>query len=80
HKLRHRHNGRFHWVDFHLVVPADWTIDQGHRVASRIEAEIEQTLGDAIATAHVEPCNGITCPSCPTLPPEEINVKHRRQV
>src|SRR5690606_28900039 len=21
HKLRHRHSGRYHWVDFHLVVP-----------------------------------------------------------
>ena len=78
HKLRHRHSGRFHWVDFHLVVPADWTIDQGHRVASRIESEIERTLGDAIATAHVEPCNGITCPSCPTVSPEAINVKRPR--
>jgi cation diffusion facilitator family transporter len=77
HKLRHRHSGRFHWVDFHLVVPADWTIDQGHRVASRIELEIEQNLGDAIATAHVEPCNGIACPSCPRVPLEEMNVKRR---
>ena len=75
HKLRHRHSGRFHWVDFHLVVPADWTIDQGHRVASRIETEIEQSLGDAIATAHVEPCNGIACPSCPAVAPDLINVK-----
>ena len=25
HKLRHRHSGRFHWVEFHGVVPAETT-------------------------------------------------------
>jgi cation diffusion facilitator family transporter len=78
HKLRHRHSGRYHWVDFHLVVPGDWSIDQGHRVASRIEYEIEQALGEGNATAHVEPCNGITCPVCPAKPLEEIDTKHPR--
>ena len=78
HKLRHRHNGRYHWIEFHLVVPADWSINQGHRVASRIEAEIEDALGDASATAHIEPCNGLTCPSCPKLSPDEINMKRPR--
>ena len=34
HKLRLRHSGRYHWVDFHLVVPATWNVEQGHRVAS----------------------------------------------
>lgn len=76
HKLRHRHSGRYHWVDFHLVVPGNWSIDQGHRVASRIEYEIEQALGDGNATAHVEPCHGITCPICPATPVEEINTKY----
>jgi cation diffusion facilitator family transporter len=78
HKLRHRHSGRYHWVDFHLVVPGDWSIDQGHRVASRIEYEIEQALGEGNATAHVEPCHGIICPVCPAKPPEEINTKYPR--
>jgi cation diffusion facilitator family transporter len=78
HKLRHRHSGRYHWVDFHLVVPGDWSIDQGHRVASQIEYEIEQAIGEGNATAHVEPCHGITCPFCPVKPPEEINTKYPR--
>jgi cation diffusion facilitator family transporter len=80
HKLRHRHSGRYHWVDFHLVVPGDWSIDQGHRIASRIEYEIEQALGDGNATAHVEPCHGITCPVCPARPLEDIDRKHPRSV
>jgi cation diffusion facilitator family transporter len=61
HKLRHRHSGRYHWVDFHLVVPATLTIDQGHALASAIEYEIEQALGEGNATAHVEPCTDEGC-------------------
>jgi cation diffusion facilitator family transporter len=67
HKLRHRHSGRYHWVDFHLVVPAHWSIEEGHRIATEIETEIERALGEANATAHVEPCRGLTCKKCPTV-------------
>jgi cation diffusion facilitator family transporter len=66
HKLRHRHSGRFHWVDFHVMVPASWNVDQGHRVASSIEYEIEVALVEANATAHVEPCVAATCRNCGT--------------
>jgi cation diffusion facilitator family transporter len=64
HKLRHRHSGRYHWVDFHLVVPKNWTIEQGHHVASAIEYEIELALKEGNATAHVEPCAETTCTYC----------------
>ncbi len=64
HKLRHRHSGRYHWVDFHIMVPRDWRIDRGHQIASAIEYEIEQALGEGNATAHVEPCVQPDCPSC----------------
>ena len=69
HKLRHRHSGRFHWVDFHLVVPGTWDIETGHRVASALEFEIEQALHEGNATAHVEPCPAAECDRCPTDPP-----------
>jgi cation diffusion facilitator family transporter len=64
HKLRHRHAGRYHWVDFHIVVPAWWDIDQAHRVASTIEYEIELAIKEGNATAHVEPCITAGCPTC----------------
>ena len=64
HKLRHRHSGRYHWVDFHIVVPAGWDIARGHEAASAIEHEIELALGEGNATAHVEPCTLEQCPSC----------------
>ena len=64
HKLRHRHSGRYHWVDFHIMVPREWDVDRGHRVASAIEYEIEQALGEGNATAHIEPCPDPQCASC----------------
>lgn len=64
HKLRHRHSGRYHWVDFHIMVPGSIDIDEGHKIASAIEYEIELALGEGNATAHVEPCQSPQCPSC----------------
>lgn len=64
HKLRHRHSGRFHWVEFHAVVPAALTVSAGHKIASAIEYEIEQALGEGNATAHIEPCTGGGCARC----------------
>jgi cation diffusion facilitator family transporter len=64
HKLRHRHSGRYHWVDVHLQVPADLDIREGHEIASAIEYEIEQSLGEANATAHIEPCEDAACATC----------------
>jgi cation diffusion facilitator family transporter len=64
HKLRHRHSGRYHWVEFHLVVPASWDVARGHEVASKLEREIELALGEGDATAHVEPCKNGECGVC----------------
>jgi cation diffusion facilitator family transporter len=64
HKLRHRHSGRYHWVDFHIMVPAEWEVRHGHEVASAIEYEIEQALGEGNATAHIEPCKDGACDTC----------------
>ena len=55
HKVRYRHVGTFHWVDMHIQLPGELTISQGHEIASAIEYRIEQRLGHANATAHVEP-------------------------
>jgi cation diffusion facilitator family transporter len=79
HKLRHRHSGRYHWVDFHIMVPADWDVRSGHEVASRIEYEIEQALGEGNATAHVEPCKTDDCPSCNTFGGVRIGSSRVRQ-
>jgi cation diffusion facilitator family transporter len=64
HKLRHRHSGRYHWVDFHIMVPARMDIERAHGIASAIEYEIELALGEGNATAHIEPCVTEGCAAC----------------
>jgi cation diffusion facilitator family transporter len=64
HKLRHRHSGRYHWVDFHIMMPGHWDIETGHHIASAIEYEIEQAIGEGNATAHIEPCKDPNCADC----------------
>jgi len=64
HKLRHRHSGRYHWVDFHIMVPGNLSIEAGHQIASAIEYEIELAIGEGNATAHVEPCKTEGCAGC----------------
>lgn len=66
HKLRHRHTGRYHWVDFHISFPPAMSIRAGHDAASAIEGEIERTLGEGDATAHIEPCVEPNCGLCRT--------------
>ncbi len=61
HKLRHRHSGRYMWIDFHVRVPASMSVHQAHDVASNIEEEIEDAFGPANATAHIEPCSPANC-------------------
>jgi cation diffusion facilitator family transporter len=61
HKLRHRHSGRYHWVDFHIMVPGRLDVERGHAIASAIEYEIERALGEGNATAHIEPCMEKPC-------------------
>lgn len=61
HKLRHRHSGRFHWVDFHIRLPDDVNVREAHDIASEIEMEIEAMVGEGNATAHIEPCERNRC-------------------
>lgn len=55
HKVRYRHTGSFHWVDMHLQVDGATSVTAGHDLASGIERRIEEALGEANATAHLEP-------------------------
>ena len=58
HQMRHRHLGDGHWVDFHLVFADDTTVRDAHEVASEIERQIREELGDATTvTSHLEPAD-----------------------
>jgi cation diffusion facilitator family transporter len=56
HNLRHRHSGRTHWVEFHLVFDDALTVGKAHEAATEIEASVAELLhphGRVIS--HLEP-------------------------
>ncbi|MDI9402583.1 MAG: cation diffusion facilitator family transporter [Limnohabitans sp.] len=62
--VRHRHQGRTHFIDMHLRVPRDMTVAESHDIASRIEHEVLAAVGEGTATAHMEPCGDTECVRC----------------
>ncbi len=55
HHLRTRHSGHVHYIDVHVVVPAEWSLVQAHDLADAIEKRIEEELAPAHAVIHVDP-------------------------
>ena len=45
HNLRVRTSGDLVYIDFHLVVPGDWTVSHAHEVSERLELAILTRLG-----------------------------------
>jgi cation diffusion facilitator family transporter len=67
HKIRTRKAGSQRYIDFHLVVSRDLSVERAHRLCDQLEQEIEERLSDASVTIHVEPCDG-DCELCATSP------------
>ncbi|MFC1897562.1 cation diffusion facilitator family transporter [Chloroflexota bacterium] len=63
HRLRTRKAGSQRYIDLHLVMPKNNSVDEAHRMCSHLEQDIENRLHHASVTIHVEPC-GIECEQC----------------
>jgi len=55
HALRTRKSGSRRFIDFHLLLPGQTTVQESHDLVSQIEAAIEQKLPNTYVTIHVEP-------------------------
>ena len=56
HNFRHRHSGRTHWVEFHLVFDDHLTVGEAHDAATAIEASVAAMLHpDGRVISHLEP-------------------------
>ena len=56
HNLRHRHSGRTHWIEFHLVFADQLTVGEAHDSATEIEASIADLLRpNGRVISHLEP-------------------------
>lgn len=55
HALRTRQAGARSFISLHVLVPADWTVAQGHSLAHEVETDIRTALPNAGVMTHVEP-------------------------
>ncbi len=55
HDLRTRHAGAVTFVEFHLVVPGDMTVEVAHAICDRLEDALRLAVEGVNVTIHVEP-------------------------
>jgi len=64
HHLRTRKAGAARFVEFHLVVDKDLTVERAHNLADAATRDIKAHLPEATVTIHIEPCDGNCRPAC----------------
>lgn len=54
HALRTRQSGARRFVSMHVLVPGTWTVQKGHRLLERIEADVRTALENVTVLTHLE--------------------------
>ncbi|EON34111.1 putative Co/Zn/Cd cation transporter [Gordonia terrae C-6] len=57
HDIRTREAGHERFVQLHMLVPGDWSVQRAHDLAEQIENELRAAVEDLNVTVHVEPIN-----------------------
>ena len=57
HQMRTRVSGARQFIDFHLLVPDDWSVKQGHDFLEDLSDEIVAEFPRMNVTGHIEPIN-----------------------
>lgn len=55
HALRTRRSGVRRFVSLHVLVPGGWTVQRGHQLLERIEADVRAVLPNTSVFTHLEP-------------------------
>jgi cation diffusion facilitator family transporter len=55
HALRTRQAGAWRFVDFHVLVPGDWSVQRGHDLLEAIEEEVRSAVPNTSVFTHLEP-------------------------
>ncbi len=71
HALRTRQSGARQFVSLHVLVPGAWSVQQGHELLERIEADIRRTVPNTTVFTHLEPANDPTSFDDTTLDREQ---------
>lgn len=67
HRLKTRRSGSKKYIDLHLVVPREMSVEKAHHICDAIEDDIETSLKNSEVMIHVESCNkSCSCSECKT--------------
>ncbi len=55
HRLRSRRAGKRCFVDVHVTVPKDLTVEEAHRICEKIESRMREKHPDTEITIHIDP-------------------------
>ncbi|MFC1995678.1 cation diffusion facilitator family transporter, partial [Chloroflexota bacterium] len=69
HELRTRKAGSQRYIDLHLVMPKQASVEEAHRLCDELECDIQMRLPCTSVIIHVEPCTE-ECDQCP-IPPDQ---------
>jgi ferrous-iron efflux pump FieF len=72
HDFRTRTSGTHHFAQFHVWVPADWTVQEAHDRLDRVEEQLQQRFANTEILIHVDPEGQI---DRETMLPSEITEK-----
>jgi cation diffusion facilitator family transporter len=64
HAIRTRKAGNQRFIDLHLVMPKNVSVEEAHLMCDHLEQDIKNRLHNSSITIHVEPCN-MECDQCP---------------
>ncbi len=63
HKLRTRKAGSQRFIDLHLIMPRNASVEEAHLMCDHLEQDLENRLQNTSVTIHVEPCR-TKCTQC----------------
>ena len=76
HAVLTRQAGRRSFVALHVLVPAEWTVRQGHEYLEEVEREIRNRLGGATTVfTHLEPLGDPSAMDDHTTPPRDLTAR-----
>jgi cation diffusion facilitator family transporter len=64
HDLKTRRSGPEIFIEFHLVVPGELTVNQSHDLTDHLESDLMTEYSRSNITIHVEPCTEGKCNRC----------------
>ena len=66
HALRTRRAGSQSYIDLHLVMAGDISLERAHQICDQVEGDIQRALREASIIIHAEPCDG-ECEQCSAI-------------